>query len=81
LNTVRFSGQLDSKGRITIPARIRKKLGLEKGSQVSLLLEPDRVVREEVSGYREALETVEKFQDVESFSFNGGVVEVVINER
>lgn len=77
---VSFSGSIDSKGRVTIPARIRNRLGLEKGDQVSLTLNASNVIVEEVDSYREALELIQSLGDVESFSYSYGKVEVVLDE-
>ncbi len=35
---------LDERGRITIPAEIRRKLGLKAGSELELLVEGDRIL-------------------------------------
>lgn len=78
--TCRFSAQLDSKGRITIPARIRKRLNLQKGDQVPLALNGNRVVRKEFSDKEEVLEFISKLREVESFNFDGEVLEVVLSE-
>lgn len=77
--SVNFSAQLDSKGRITIPARIRNRLDLEKGDRISLRLESKKLVQEEVENYREALRFVNKFESVSSFSYTEGTVEVILN--
>lgn len=75
-----FSATIDSKGRITIPARIRNRLGLEEGDEVSLSLNASRVVVEQVNSYQEALELIEQLDNVQSFSYNEGIVEVVVDE-
>jgi len=79
-DSVKFSAQLDSKGRITIPSRIRNRLGLENGDEIALGLESRRVIREEVSSYRKALQFIRKFDSIQSFSFSEGVVEVILDE-
>ena len=78
--TCRFSGQIDSKGRVTVPARIRKRLELEKGDQIVLQLDSSKVVQKEVGSYRKALSFIEQFESVFSFSFSDDVVEVVLDE-
>jgi len=78
--TCRFSAQLDSKGRITIPARIRNRLNLEKGDKVSLTLESKKVISRKFSSETEALEFLSVLDGVESFSFDGETLEVILNE-
>lgn len=75
-----FSGKIDSKGRITIPSRIRKKLGLEAGDELEVSVRNCEVKSRKVSGFEEAKAFVEQFSAVESFSFDGEVVEVVLRE-
>ena len=75
---IRFSAILDSKGRVTVPARIRDKIGIGKGDRVSLILNSREVVRERVEDYQEALDFVRQFESVQSFSFESGLVEVVL---
>ncbi len=75
-----FSGSVDSKGRVTIPARIRDRLDLGKGDELSLSINSAEVVRKEVGSLREAVDFVRSFQNVRSFSFQNGVVEVVQDE-
>lgn len=77
---VRFSAELDSKGRVTIPAEIRKRLGLEPGDRVSLELESGRVLRKEFSSKSEALQYLEELENVRSFSFSSGTLEVVLGD-
>lgn len=72
-----FLATLDSKGRITIPAGIRKTFNLEKGDTIQLVLENCKVEKQKVSGIEEALQFIESFEQVESFSFNDETVEVV----
>lgn len=79
-DSVGFSAQLDSKGRITIPVRIRNRLELEKGDRVSLNLESSSILRKKFSSREEALKFLSGVQNVESFSFDGETLEVVIDE-
>lgn len=79
-DSIRFSAQLDTKGRITVPARIRNRLDLEKGDQIALQLDSRKVLEQEVDNYREALRFVDKFDSVSSFSFSDGVAEVILDE-
>ena len=72
--------QIDSKGRITVPARIRRKLGLEAGDSLSITVENAEVRKKEVSSFEEAKAFVESFSGIQSFSFDGKVVEVVLRE-
>jgi len=75
---IQFSGKVDSKGRVTVPARIRDKIGVGKGDRVSLILNSREVVQERVEDYQEALDFVRQFESIQSFSFEGGLVEVVL---
>jgi AbrB family looped-hinge helix DNA binding protein len=73
-----YTGQLDSKGRVTVPSRIRKKLGLEAGDELRISVENAEVRSKKASSFEEAKAFVESFSDVESFSFDGEQVEVVL---
>jgi AbrB family looped-hinge helix DNA binding protein len=75
-----FSAQLDSKGRITIPARIRDKLNLVEGDRISVSLDSMKVIRRNVSSKSEALEFLLELESVQSFDFDGEVLEVVLCE-
>lgn len=77
--SVEFSGRIDSKGRITIPSRIRDKLGLNSGDQVKLSVSSAEVVRKRFSSENEALSFLTGLENVESFSFDGEVLEVIID--
>ncbi len=79
-NSVRFSAKLDSKGRITIPARIRNKLDLTKGKRISLSLESTEVIRKEFGSEEEALKFISGLEGVNKFSFDGEFLEVVLDE-
>ena len=76
----RFSATLDSKGRVTVPARIRNKLGLEKGDKISLTIDPSKVISKEFRSEEKALEFLSSLDGVESFSFDGEVLEAVLDE-
>ncbi|MFB6115235.1 MAG: AbrB/MazE/SpoVT family DNA-binding domain-containing protein [Candidatus Nanohalobium sp.] len=80
VSEVRFSGKIDSKGRITVPARIRKKLGLKAGDELEVSVNNCEVKRKQVSGFEEAKAFVQDFSEVKSFSFDGEKVEVVVRE-
>jgi AbrB family looped-hinge helix DNA binding protein len=75
---VGFCGKLDSKGRITVPARIRNRLDLEKGDELRIPVENAEVRRKETSSFEEAKDFVDSFSNVESFSFDSEQVEVVL---
>ena len=77
---VGFSAKLDSKGRVTVPARIRNRFDLEKGDELRLSLESSKVLRKEFSGKADALEFLSGLEDVKQFSFSSGVLEVVLSE-
>ncbi|MFB6159493.1 MAG: AbrB/MazE/SpoVT family DNA-binding domain-containing protein [Candidatus Nanohalobium sp.] len=72
--------QVDSKGRVTIPAQIRNRLNLSEDEQVSLSIQSRKVVREEVEGKQEALQLLSQFDSVESFKYSDGILEVVLSE-
>jgi len=74
-----FSGKLDSKGRITVPSRIRNRLQLEKGNRISLEIRSDRVVRKEVENEEEALQILSDFGSVKCFQYSDDLLEVVLN--
>jgi AbrB family looped-hinge helix DNA binding protein len=74
------SAQLDSKGRITVPSRIRNNLGLETGDSIKITVEKVEVRSKQVSGFEEANNFIDSFSSVESFSFDGKTVEVVLSE-
>jgi AbrB family looped-hinge helix DNA binding protein len=78
--TCRFSGKLDSKGRVTVPARIRNRLDLEKGDKITLALESGEIIRKSFSSNSEALDFLSGLEGVESFSFDGEVLEVVLRD-
>ncbi|MFB6204680.1 MAG: AbrB/MazE/SpoVT family DNA-binding domain-containing protein [Candidatus Nanohaloarchaea archaeon] len=69
-----FSATLDSKGRVTVPAEIRKRFGLEKGDRVSLEL--SRVLLRVEVERREALGIIREL-DAEEFRYSDGTLEVV----
>ena len=80
MNAFTFTGQIDSKGRITVPSRIRNRLNLENGDEISLSISSAEIVIEEVDSYQEALELIELLDSVKSFSYSNGVVEVIVDE-
>ncbi len=43
--------KLSSKGQVTIPAEVRRHLGVEKNQRVALVIEPDGTVRLRVPRY------------------------------
>lgn len=77
---VKFSGKIDSKGRVTIPSEIRNKLGLENGDRVPLVLQSSKVIRKEFNSKQKALNFISDLEGVESFSFDGKVLKVVVSE-
>jgi AbrB family looped-hinge helix DNA binding protein len=77
--TCRFSGKIDSKGRITVPARIRDKLNLESGEKISLKIESRKVIQREFDSEQEALSFISGLEEVKSFSYNGKFLEVVLD--
>lgn len=79
-SSVKFSARLDSKGRITVPARLRDRLGLEKGDRISLSVESSKVLRKKFPSREKALKFLSGLEYVESFSFDGETLEVVLNE-
>ncbi|MFB6100691.1 MAG: AbrB/MazE/SpoVT family DNA-binding domain-containing protein [Candidatus Nanohalobium sp.] len=77
---IRFSGQVDSKGRVTIPSRIRDKLGLESGDRVSLQVKSCEVIWKKFDSQNQALSYLSGLENVKRFSFDGKVLEVVLGE-
>ncbi len=77
---IRFSAELDSKGRITVPAEIRNRLELEQGDKLSLELKSAKVLRKNFSCKMEALDYLRELENVESFSFDSGTLEVVLRD-
>lgn len=77
---VGFSARIDSKGRVTVPARIRNRLDLEKGDKLRLSLKSSKILKKKFSNKSDALEFLSRLEGVEEFSFQSGVLEVVISE-
>ena len=46
-----FLLRLSSKGQVTIPAEVRRHLGIEKNQQLAIVIEPEGAVRLEVPRY------------------------------
>jgi AbrB family looped-hinge helix DNA binding protein len=78
--TTGFSVRLDSKGRITVPSKVRDRFSLEAGDKVSLCVSSPQVLVREVGGRREAIEVVESLDSVKSFSYYSGILEVILDE-
>jgi len=78
--TCRFSAQIDSKGRVTIPASIRDRIDLKKGDKIDLRLDSSRVIRKQFDSNAGALNFVRELQDVKEFSFDGELLEVVLSD-
>lgn len=75
----KFSATLDSKGRVTVPASMRKSLNIEQGDELTLALPDTEIQQYSVSSKEEALELLEELEDVEEFNFSGNTLEVVVN--
>ena len=54
--TVRFTTQVGARGRLVLPAAVRKRLALNEGDRVVLTLEPDGSLR--LVGLREQVRKV-----------------------
>lgn len=78
LPKLEFSAAVDSKGRVTIPARIRDRLSIQPGDEIYLGLSPSTLIVEEVGSREEALRFIESFDSLRSFSYEAGVVEVLL---
>ena len=72
-----FSATLDSKGRLTVPARLRSSLGLEAGNEVKLVLANVSIKRYQANNLQEALEIISQLDNVQEFSFADGQLKVV----
>ncbi len=70
---------MDSKGRITIPAELRRKLGLENGDIVWFELKASKKVKRQVETPMEAIEFVDSLESVRSFRYSEGEVEVFLD--
>lgn len=75
----KFSAKLDSKGRITVPASLRRSLDIESGEELTLSLPSTQIQRYSVSNEEEALKILGQLEDVKEFSFSGETLEVVVN--
>ncbi|WEL23412.1 AbrB/MazE/SpoVT family DNA-binding domain-containing protein [Candidatus Nanohalovita haloferacivicina] len=75
-----FSAKIDSKGRITIPSEIRDRLNLDEGQKVFLSVQDSTVVRKSFDSRDKALDFLSGLENVEGFSFDGEVLEVIFSE-
>jgi AbrB family looped-hinge helix DNA binding protein len=80
VNAFTLKGQLDSKGRLTVPAEIRENLGLESGDQISVTLESSSFIRKKFDSKFEAIQFLSELENFEKFNFDGEILEVVISE-
>ncbi len=74
-----FRARMDSKGRVTVPARIREKLGIDRGGVLHFAVLSVSRVTCEVEGPRKALEVIEDLESVQSFSYSDGSLEVFLD--
>ncbi|PSG99113.1 MAG: hypothetical protein BRC29_03225 [Nanohaloarchaea archaeon SW_7_43_1] len=74
-----WKARVDSKGRVTIPARIRKKLGISQGDRISLSLNSTRVIQKQVENREEAIKLLSSLNFVKSFSYSDDFLEVVLD--
>ncbi|MFB6292433.1 MAG: AbrB/MazE/SpoVT family DNA-binding domain-containing protein [Candidatus Nanohaloarchaea archaeon] len=75
-----FTASLDSKGRLTVPASLRRSLSLEEGSRLSVSIENTRKIERQVESFEEAAEIIRQLEDVKSFSYSGSFLEVVLDD-
>ena len=73
-----WTSKIDSKGRVTIPARIRNKLNIEEGEKLQLFLKKSKVIRKEFDTFQEALDFLSQLDDVKSFSYDGEILEAIL---
>lgn len=73
-----FPAKLDSRGRVTVPSRYRERFNLEEGETIRLSLSTVKKVSKRVDNSVEARKFVSRFEEVESFRFDGDIVEVLI---
>lgn len=76
-----FSASIDSRGRITVPSSIREILELDEGDRVEVEIRRTDVTVFEVESVTDAFRKLEQLEDVKSFSFSGGTLEVVTGDR
>jgi AbrB family looped-hinge helix DNA binding protein len=72
-----ITGTLDTKGRITIPADVRSRFGLDPGDDVQAVLNPVRIDRVPVDSPADAQQMLQDYEDVRWFRYADGVLEVV----
>lgn len=75
-----FSAKLDTKGRVTIPAEIREQFNLQQGDTIQAGVFSFKVETREVESYKQAVELLQEFESVESFTYTEGILEVILNE-
>ncbi len=76
-----FSGKIDSRGRITIPAGIRKSLGLREGDELTLEISDSRKIRKSFDSRTEMLNFLSQIEEeIERFNYDGEILEVVLSE-
>ncbi|MFB6294896.1 MAG: hypothetical protein ABEI97_04000 [Candidatus Nanohaloarchaea archaeon] len=72
-----FVASLDSKGRLTVPAAIRKNYALEDNDTFRVTLQSITVEEVDIDDAESAMDRLQEFDDVISFSYRDGVLEVV----
>lgn len=80
MGTFTWDAKVDSKGRVTIPARIRDRLNISGKEQVSISIQSRKIVRKEVENEKEAVQLISQFDSVESFQYSEGILEVIYDE-
>lgn len=74
-----FYAETDSRGRITVPSRIRKSFS--SGSIYQVKIRPASRQVTEVEDGKEAVEELLGMEDIESFRYSEGRLEVFTGER
>ena len=77
---ISVTARLDDKGRVTIPSEVRNRLNLDQGDQVRLQIETGTVILKDFSSKEKALEYLSEKSEIKSFSFENGVLEVILDD-
>jgi bifunctional DNA-binding transcriptional regulator/antitoxin component of YhaV-PrlF toxin-antitoxin module len=65
---------------VTIPAEIRDQFNLRQGDTIQAGVFSFKIETREVENFKEAIELLQEFESVESFTYTEGILEVILNE-